>query len=62
MKLFLLHCGYYDREVGSGIFEAHVDLFVAAEDFTSARAVVKALPEFKAKQMHVDGVLQLGKR
>lgn len=59
MKLFLVHCGFTDPELGSGIFESHIDVFVAAEDFTEAKSKAKVLPEFKTKKMHVDGVLQL---
>jgi len=59
MKLFLVHCGFTDSELGSGIFESHIDVFVAAEDFTAAKAKAKALPEFKKRKMHVDGVLAL---
>ena len=59
MKLFLVHCGFYDLETGDGIYESHVNLLVAAEDFTGAGAAAKNLPQFIAKRMHVDGLQEI---
>ena len=59
MKLFLVHCGFYDAEICDGIYESHVNFFVAAADFEGARAAVKTLEEFKAKRMHVDGLQEV---
>lgn len=56
MELFLVHCGFYDPEVGEGLYEGHVNFFVAAADFAGARARAKELPAFQAKRMHVDGI------
>ncbi|RZA02103.1 MAG: hypothetical protein EOP11_16965 [Proteobacteria bacterium] len=58
-KLFLVHCGFANTELAGGVFEGHVDYFVAAEDFDEARARTRALPEFKRKKMHIDGFIQL---
>lgn len=55
-NLYLVHCGFYDSELCDGVYESHVNFFVAAESFEAARARVKELPEVKAKRMHVDGV------
>ena len=57
MKLFLVHCGFYNRELASGLYEAHCDYVVAAEDFEAAKKQAKLIPEFKKHKMHVDGVL-----
>jgi hypothetical protein len=59
VKLFLVHCGHYDVEVGDGIFEFHTNFLVAAEDFQGARARAKELPPFKSKRMHVDGIQEI---
>jgi hypothetical protein len=58
-KLFLVHCGFATPGLSGGVFEPHVDLFVAAEDFDDARARAKALSEFKAHKMHVDGLIEI---
>lgn len=59
MKLFLIHCGFYDKRVSQGSYESHVNLFVAAEDFDQARARAKELPEFKELNMHIDGMQRI---
>lgn len=59
MKLYLIHCGFYDTDLCDGIYEGHVNFFVAAEDFDRARVRAKEIPEFKAKKMHVDGVQEV---
>ena len=59
MKLYLVHCGFYDDEIGGGIYESHTNVFVAAESFEEARLKAKQLPEFKLKRMHVDGLQEL---
>ena len=59
MKLYLVHCGYYDNEVSEGIFEFHVNLMVAAETFEDARLRAKARPEFQARRMHIDGIQEI---
>ena len=58
MKLYSVHCGFYDTECG-GIYESHTNLFVAAESFEEARLQVKSLPLFKSKRMHVDGLEEI---
>lgn len=59
MKLFLVHCGFYDNDLCDGIYESHVNFFVAAESFEDARLRAKQLPEFRSKRMHVDGVQEI---
>jgi len=59
MKLYLVHCGFYDPDIGDGLYEAHTNLFVAATDFDHARHQAKKLPSFKAKKMHVDGIQEV---
>ena len=59
MKIYLVHCGYYDPGLCSGIYEFHVNFFVVAESFEDARAKAKLIPEFKEKRMHVDGLQEI---
>ena len=59
MKLYLVHCGFYDAELAQGIYESHVNFFVAAPDPATARLRAKELPEFRAKRMHVDGLQEI---
>jgi Domain of Unknown Function (DUF1543) len=59
VKLFLVHCGFYDPEVGDGVYESHVNFFVVAEDFAEARMRVKKNPIFLNKRMHIDGLQQV---
>lgn len=59
MKLYLVHCGFYDSEVCDGLYESHVNYFVAAESFEDARVKVKLIPEFQGKRMHVDGLQEI---
>jgi hypothetical protein len=59
MKLYLIHCGFYDQEMSDGIYESHVNFFVVADSFENARSKAKDIPEFKAKKMHVDGIQEI---
>ena len=59
MKLYLVHCGFYDQDICDGLYESHVNFFIAAASFDDARANAKNIPEFKAKRMHVDGLQEV---
>ncbi|RYZ73920.1 MAG: hypothetical protein EOP09_01185 [Proteobacteria bacterium] len=59
MKLYLVHCGFYDSIAGDGIYELHTNLFVLAESFEEAKEKAKLLPEFKSRKMHVDGMQEI---
>ena len=59
MKLYLVHCGFYDPDLCDGLYEGHVNFFLAAASFEEARAKAKLLPEFKAKKMHIDGLQEV---
>lgn len=54
-KLYMVHCGFYDQ----GIYESHVNFFVVASDFKTAKAKAKKLPEYLDKKMHVDGIQEI---
>ncbi len=59
MKLYLIHCGFYDPDLCDGLYEGHANFFIVAESFDDARANAKLLPEFMAKKMHVDGIQEV---
>ena len=56
LKLFLVHCGFYDTELLDGVYESHVNFLVGATSFETARDAVKLEPDFQKKKMHVDGL------
>lgn len=59
MKLYLVHCGFYDPDVCDGLYEGHVNYFVVAETFDDARSKAKLIPEFQSKRMHVDSLQEV---
>ena len=59
MKLYLVHCGFYDLELCEGIYESHVNLLVAAASFEEARVRVRENREFHTRKMHVDGLQEI---
>jgi hypothetical protein len=59
MKLFLVHCGFYDLGLADGIYESHTNFMVAAEDFEDARKRAKLINVFAEKRMHVDGLQEI---
>ena len=59
MKLFLIHCGYYDEDLFSGSFESHVNFFLVAESVEEAKTKAKSQEEFTRKRMHIDGVQEV---
>ena len=61
MKLYLVHCGFYDLELSEGIYESHTNFFVAAENFETAKIKAREEPEFRKKKMHIDGLQEIKK-
>jgi hypothetical protein len=59
MKLYIVHCGFYDPEFLNGVFEFHVDLPIVATSLDEAKVKVRATHTFQAKQMHIDGIHEL---
>lgn len=59
MNLYCVHCGFYDPEISGGIYESHTNFFVVASDPQGARAQAKALPSFKLRRMHIDGLQEI---
>ena len=50
MKLFMVHVGFYDEEIGEGIYESHVNFFVAAGNAKSAKKKTFQMEKFKNKK------------
>ncbi len=59
MKLFLVHCGFYDTSVCDGLYEGHANYFLVAEDAESARLKAKSMEEYKTRRMHIDGLQEI---
>ena len=59
MNLYMVHVGYYDPSIGEGIYENHVNFFIAAENPKKAKEKVLELKEFQDKRMHIDGIKEL---
>jgi hypothetical protein len=59
MKLYLIHCGFYDEEISDGIFEFHVNIPVMGENIEEAKKKVRLHPQFLGKKMHIDGVQEI---
>ena len=59
MKLFLVHAGFYDDNVSGGFYESHTNYFVVATDVKQAKQKAKAIPEYKDKKMHIDGIREI---
>lgn len=57
MKLFIIHVGYYDYEIG--MYELHSQFLVAAHTAAAAKANVLAKEIFKTKDMHIDGIQEI---
>ncbi len=59
MKLFSIHCGFYDEEISEGIYEFHVNIPIVAETLEAAKAKLRTDPIFLKKRMHIDGIQEI---
>ena len=57
MKLFIVHAGYCDNEIG--IYELHTNFFVAAKSAGEVKKIIKEKDIFKKKNMHIDAVQEI---
>lgn len=57
MKLFLVHLGFYDSELG--IYEMHINKIIAAPDAKTAKENIKKTKVYIAKNMHIDGIEEI---
>ena len=55
----MVHVGFYDRSIGEGLYETHVNYFIAAENAKEAKIKTHSLEEFQAKSMHIDGIKEI---
>ena len=59
LKLFMVHCGFYDKEIYDVAYEFHVNIPIIADSLESAKAQIKKCPKFQARKMHIDGIHEL---
>ena len=59
MKLFLIHVGYYEPSIMEGLYEHHINFFVAGSTINDAKQKAKKNSLFKIKKMHIDGIQQV---
>ena len=59
MNLYMVHVGFYDPAVGGGIYESHMNFFVAARDAKEAKSKTLEISEYKDKKMHIDGIKEI---
>lgn len=59
MKLYFIHCGFYDEEIFDGIYEFHVNIPVIAGNVEEAKKKVRVIPQFAAMKMHIDGIQEI---
>tara|TARA_A100001011_G_scaffold312478_1_gene329926 strand:+ start:96 stop:374 length:279 start_codon:yes stop_codon:yes gene_type:complete len=59
MKLFLIHTGYYNKNVDNGFYEQHSNIFVIAKDAYNAREKAKKKKIFIDNKMHIDGIQEI---
>ncbi len=59
MKLYLIHTGFYDKNIGGGFYEQHTNIFIVAENAYEAREQIKNNDEYKSKKMHIDGIKEI---
>ncbi|OGT41437.1 MAG: hypothetical protein A3F42_04250 [Gammaproteobacteria bacterium RIFCSPHIGHO2_12_FULL_37_34] len=57
MKLFIIHVGYYDDEIG--IYELHTNFFIVAANVSDIKKVIKKKDIFMKKNMHIDAVQEI---
>ncbi len=57
MKLFIVHAGYYDDEIG--IYELHTNFLVAATSVWDVKKIIQEKHIFKKKNMHIDAVQEI---
>lgn len=57
MKLFIVHAGFYDDEIG--IYELHTNFLVVAESVADVKNIAKKKDIFIKKKMHIDAVQEI---
>ncbi|MBV9576269.1 MAG: DUF1543 domain-containing protein [Gammaproteobacteria bacterium] len=57
MKLFIVHAGYYDNEIG--IYELHTNFLVAAANVSDVKKTIQEKEIFRKKNMHIDAIQEI---
>ena len=57
MKLFIIHVGYYDYDIG--MYELHSQFIIAAKTVVEAKNICLNKHIFKSKNMHIDGIQEI---
>lgn len=57
MKLYLVHVGYYETDIG--MYELHTNMLIAAPDVAIAKLAIKNKEIFIKKKMHIDGIQEI---
>ena len=55
----MVHVGFYDEAIGEGIYESHLNYFIAATGAKQAKKKAMNLKDFKGLKMHVDGIKEI---
>tara|TARA_B100001175_G_scaffold307521_1_gene306837 strand:+ start:851 stop:1108 length:258 start_codon:yes stop_codon:yes gene_type:complete len=55
----MVHVGYYDKSIGEGLYETHLNYFVAAQDAKEAKNKTHQISEFQERSMHIDGMKEI---
>ena len=50
MKLFLIHVGFYDPAIMDGLYEQHINYFVAAQNIKEAKKKAQLKSIYKRKK------------
>jgi hypothetical protein len=59
LRLFIVHCGYYDPALSAGAYESHTNFLIAAEEAGEAKLKAKGLADYRRFHMHVDSVQEV---
>ena len=59
MNLYMIHVGFYDKTIADGIYESHLNFFLAAEDPKDAKEKTLLIPQYLEKNMHIDGIKEI---
>ena len=59
MKLYIVHTGFYDKNIDDGFYEQHSNIILVASCAYDAKEMVKQNPDFIAKNMHIDGIKEI---
>lgn len=59
MKLYMVHCGFYNAMSTQDLFECHTNFLIVASTAKEAKSKAQARPDFQERRMHIDGILEI---